>query len=99
MDPSRASCPEPSSRARRLWSCGPCYSVRAMQRPACLLVVSLLLVALAACGGGGSDCTVGSLGCACTTGGGCDPGLACDPADQRCEAAGGCACDVSSECE
>jgi hypothetical protein len=47
-----------------------------------LLIV--IVLALAACGGdsGGSvdagACPVGSLGCACTAGGGCDPGLECD---------------------
>ena len=29
-------------------------------------------------GDGDSDCVVGSLGCHCTPGGGCDPGLSCD---------------------
>lgn len=45
-----------------------------------LVGASLGIVTAQACGDtarGDDDCTVGSRGCACTTGGGCDPGLTC----------------------
>ncbi len=56
------------------------------------LLVSMALLA-GACGGSNSasgshtdasTCSVGALGCACTTGGGCDPGDHCDPALHIC---------------
>lgn len=41
-------------------------------------VLIIVVLCLAACKqDGGSDCPVGSRGCACTSGGGCDPGLEC----------------------
>lgn len=45
-------------------------------------------------GGGGtagkdSGCAVGALGCECTSGGACDPGTTCDPAQKICVGAAG----------
>ncbi len=39
--------------------------------------ITLATVLLLACGNGGSSCPVGSEGCECTGGGGCDPPLDC----------------------
>lgn len=47
------------------------------------LVVGAVSGASLACDGGGTQsCTVGSLDCTCTQGGGCDPGLSC--VESRC---------------
>ncbi len=49
----------------------------------CFVVIALLVLgsAMVASGCGGSSspkpCSIGSLGCSCSTGGGCDPGLVC----------------------
>mgnify|MGYP001765652024 CR=1 FL=1 len=42
-----------------------------------LALALALALPLAACGKGSGSCTVGSEGCDCTPGGGCDPGLDC----------------------
>ncbi|HMY58098.1 MAG TPA: hypothetical protein PK472_07585, partial [Pseudomonadota bacterium] len=44
-----------------------------------------------------ASCAIGSLHCACTSGGGCDPGLAC-AADGLC-ASTSCGCNVSRACD
>jgi hypothetical protein len=33
---------------------------------------------------GGAECPIGSVGCPCTSGGACDPGLECNPPDGPC---------------
>jgi hypothetical protein len=52
---------------------------------ACVIALGL---AIPACLGEDRPCPTGSEGCACTAGGGCDPGLVCDGA-RRCTAPAG----------
>jgi hypothetical protein len=71
--------------------------------------LSLGLLLGLACGEAGSDCAVGSLDCACTTGGACDPGLSCVAdkciiiecavGSEGCTCTGGGACDPGLVCE
>jgi hypothetical protein len=68
-----------------------------------------VLVGLACGGEAGSDCPVGGLDCACTTGGACDPGLTCVAdkcllvecavGSEGCTCTGGGACDPGLGCE
>lgn len=68
-----------------------------MVKLASLLFSTALLLGLA-CGNDGtqdtSGCTVGSAGCKCTAGGGCDPGLTC--ASDTCVDPGGSGTDTSA---
>lgn len=67
-----------------------------------------VLVGLA-CGEAGSDCPIGGIECACTTGGACDPGLTCvndkclliecAVGSEGCTCTGGGACDPGLSCE
>jgi hypothetical protein len=41
-------------------------------------ILTVIAVAFLACGNGGNDCPVGEEGCACTSGGVCNPGLTCE---------------------
>ncbi|MCX4247733.1 hypothetical protein [Paraliomyxa miuraensis] len=72
--------------------------------------LGLGLLAGWACGTGSeTDCAVGSLECACTTGGACDPGLTCvndkcilidcPVGREGCPCTGGGACDPGLTCE
>ena len=47
-------------------------------------------------GGDAGNCSIGAVGCACTQGGGCDPGLMCAASMQCVDPS--CTCDTDSSC-